>query len=191
MFEMAVGAFLTQNTAWVQASRAVENLRGAGLLEARALRAAPPARLHALLRPAGFFRQKTRRLRGFARFLLDRWGGRLDRFLARPLEEASAALQALDGVGPETADSILLYAGGRPVFVVDAYTRRIAHRLRLFRYNTTDMIQAYFHRALPRRAPLYREAHALLVAHAKTHCRAVPRCGGCPLRGRCPSALHE
>jgi len=184
-FEMAVGAILTQNTAWTNAERALDNLRRAKALSVRGLLRSSPKSLERWLRPSGYFRQKTRRLRSFARHLHDNHGGRLDGPLARPLEAARVELLSLHGIGPETADSILLYAGGRALFVVDAYTRRVAHRLRLFGYNDYAMIQAFFHAALPRRVPLYRETHALLVAHAKAHCRAVPRCAGCPLLSRC------
>ena len=186
--EVAIGAVLTQNTAWTNVEKALTALRRARALRLDRWRVLRPVLLEKLVRPSGFFRQKTKRLRGLAAHLGDRWGGRLGRLLSRPLPEARAALLALNGFGPETVDSLLLYAGRHPVFVVDAYTRRLAHRLRLFRYNNTDMIQSYFHRRLPRRVPLYREAHALIVAHAKSHCRTVPRCGDCPLRARCPEA---
>ncbi|MBL0350361.1 MAG: hypothetical protein IPP68_08300 [Elusimicrobia bacterium] len=187
-YEVAVGAVLTQNTAWTNVEKALDALRRARALRPERWLAVRPVRLEEWIRPSGFFRQKTKALRGLAAHLRDRWSGRLDRLLARPMPEARSALLALNGFGPETADSILLYAGRHPVFVVDAYTRRVAHRLRLFRYNNTDMIQAYFYRQLPRRVPFCREAHALFVAHAKAHCRAVPRCGDCPLRVRCPEA---
>ncbi len=187
-YEVAVGAVLTQNTAWTNVEKALAALRRVGAFRPDQWLSRPPAVLEKWIRPAGFFRQKTKALRGLAAHLRDRWSGRLDRLLARPMPEARAALLALNGFGPETADALLLYAGNHPVFVVDAYARRLAHRLRLFRYNNYDMIQSYFHRRLPRRVPLYREAHALIVAHAKTQCRAVPRCGDCPLRDRCPEA---
>lgn len=185
-WEVAVGAILTQNTAWKNAELALGNLKKAVGMELDFLSRVSRVRLERWVRPSGFFRQKAARLQGLARYMRARWSGRPDRWGAQPPTLARSELLALSGIGPETADSILLYAAGRPVFVVDAYTRRLAHRLRLFRYNTYDMIQKFFHHALPRRAALYKETHALIVAHAKAHCRAVPRCDGCPLRRECP-----
>lgn len=130
-FEVIVGAFLTQNTAWSNVERALEALRRAGLLTVAGVRRVPEARLARLIRPAGYFRQKARRLKNFVRYLDERYGGSLERMVARPTNELRAELLALDGIGPETADSILLYAGGHASFVVDAYTRRILERHRL------------------------------------------------------------
>lgn len=126
--EVVAGAYLTQNTAWTNVEKALANLRQAGRLGLRSIREAPVAELEKLLRPSGYFRQKARRLKTFIQFLDERYGGSLDRMLAQPTERLRAELLALHGVGPETADSILLYAGNHPVFVVDAYTRRILER---------------------------------------------------------------
>jgi endonuclease-3 related protein len=127
-FEVIVGAYLTQNTAWTNVEKALENLRAARLLSAKGIRRAPLAELERLIRPAGYFRQKARRLKLFIAFLDKQYGGSLTRLLSRPTEELRGKLLNLNGVGPETADSILLYAGSHPVFVVDAYTRRILAR---------------------------------------------------------------
>lgn len=127
-FEVIVGAYLTQNTAWTNVEKALGNLRRARLLSVRGIRHTPQTRLEQLIRPAGYFRQKTQRLKTFVRFLNTRYGGSLARMFARPTAELRDELLTLNGVGPETADSILLYAGNHPVFVVDAYTRRILER---------------------------------------------------------------
>jgi endonuclease III related protein len=126
--EMIVGAYLTQNTAWTNVERALENLRRARLLTLDGIRNTPKRQLEQLIRPSGYFRQKGQRLKIFVRYLDQHYGGSLSRMFARPTGELRAELLALKGVGRETADSILLYAGNHPVFVVDAYTRRIFER---------------------------------------------------------------
>jgi endonuclease-3 related protein len=207
-FEVIAGAFLTQNTAWENVERALANLRRARCLSVAGMRRVPRARLERLLRPAGYFRQKARRLKGFVAWLSANYGGSLERMFARPTDELRAELLALDGVGPETADSILLYAGGHPVFVVDAYTRRVLDRHRLLPGNAPyDEIRRTFERALrrasqPRRmgrsprhpvsrmsaaklspaARRYNQMHALLVAVGHQYCRkSEARCEHCPL----------
>ena len=126
--EMIVGAYLTQNTAWTNVEKALANLRRARLLTISGIRRTPRTRLEQLIRPAGYFRQKAQRLKTFVHFLDERYSGSFERMFARPTGELRDELLALNGVGPETADSILLYAGNHPVFVVDAYTRRILER---------------------------------------------------------------
>src|SRR5208283_3026358 len=127
-FEVIVGAYLTQNTSWTNVEKALGNLRKARLLTMRRIRRTPQARLEQLIRPSGYFRQKALRLKIFVNFLDSRYGGSLTRMFARPTVELREELLSLNGVGPETADSILLYAGNHPIFVVDAYTRRILER---------------------------------------------------------------
>ncbi|HEY6301945.1 MAG TPA: base excision DNA repair protein [Terriglobales bacterium] len=127
-FEVIVGAYLTQNTSWTNVEKALFNLRKAQLLSISGIRNTPQPKLEKLIRSAGYFRQKAQRLKTFVRFLDERHGGSLTRMFARPTAELRDELLALNGVGPETADSILLYAGNHPVFVVDAYTRRILER---------------------------------------------------------------
>lgn len=182
-FEVVVGAILTQGTAWVNVERAIRRLRAAGALRPTALRALGLRRLAVLVRPAGYYRVKARRLRAFLRHLDRRHRGDLRRWLRQPTAALRAELLAVPGIGPETADSILLYAAGRPVFVVDAYTRRILTRHRVVPPQTdAARVQALFHRHLPRDPALFNEYHALLVRVAKEYCRARPRCEGCPLR---------
>jgi endonuclease III related protein len=127
-FEVIVGAYLTQNTSWTNVEKALGNLRKARILTISGIRRTPQPELEQLIRPSGYFRQKAQRLKTFVSFLDERYAGSLTRMLARPTAELRDELLALHGVGPETADSILLYAGNHPVFVVDAYTRRILER---------------------------------------------------------------
>ena len=127
-FEVIVGAYLTQNTSWSNVEKAICSLRGAGVLSLDGIRKTPRARLEKLIRPAGYFRQKAQRLKTFVRFIDERYAGSLTRMFAQPTAQLREELLALNGIGPETADSILLYAGNHPVFVVDTYTRRILER---------------------------------------------------------------
>jgi endonuclease-3 related protein len=193
-FEVAAGAILTQHTAWTNVERALRVLARHGLLEPGRLDAVPGARLAELIRPAGTFRVKARRLRAFARFLLARFGGRMARLRSEPLPPLRAELLRVPGLGPETADAILLYAAGRPVFVVDAYARRVFARHRLIPPDTRyETVRAFAERHLPSDPRLFNEYHALLVAVGKRYCRTVPRCAECPLRpdlhGRPPRAI--
>src|SRR6202051_4590501 len=126
--EMIVGAYLTQNTSWTNVEKALRNLRTARLLTINGIRRTPQPELEQLIRPAGYFRQKAQRMKTFVHFLDQRYGGSFERMFAQPTAKLRDELLALNGVGPETADSILLYAGNHPVFVVDAYTRRILER---------------------------------------------------------------
>jgi endonuclease-3 related protein len=131
-FEVIVGAFLSQNTAWINVERALRQLRRAGLLTSKGIRETPLSRLETLIRSAGYFRQKAKRLKMFVRFVDENYGGSLSRLFAQPTEPLRQELLGLNGIGPETADSILLYAGNHPTFVVDAYTRRILGRHNIF-----------------------------------------------------------
>ena len=183
-FEVAAGAVLTQSTAWTNAHRAVLELKGRGLLSPRALSRVPRRHLAARIRSSGYFNQKAERLLALSRFILRRYGGSMARMRRAPAPRLREELLALPGIGPETADSILLYALNKPVFVVDAYTRRVLARHSLIRWDATyDEIQTLFREALPRSQRLFNEYHALLVALGKGFCRRTrPRCGECPLR---------
>lgn len=195
--EICVGAILTQNTNWGNVQRALEGLHGAGVWGLRDILRLSSRRLESLIRPSGYFRQKARKLRVFARHALKpsprsaafaAGASRprsLGAWLSGALKSLRRELLGLWGVGPETADSILLYAGGRPVFVVDAYTLRIGSRLGWFGKAGYERVQSYLVRRLPTSPKLYAELHALLVALAKGHCRAKPVCAGCPLLELC------
>ncbi len=192
-FEVMTGALLTQNTAWTSVEKAIGELKHRRALTPRGLLALPLPALEAAVRPSGYFRQKAARLRGLARWYLASCGGRVPG-PRRDTDQLRAELLALPGVGPETADSILLYAFRRPLFVVDAYTRRILFRLGHLPGEETPYhrVQELFHRALPAEEPLFNELHALLVRHAKERCRKrAPRCGRCPVGGSCPAREME
>ena len=185
-FEAIVGALLMQQTSWGNVEVAIKNLKRARLLNVRALAEAPVPVIRRQVRIAGLYRTKPARVQAFCRHLLDRSSGDLSRYFARPTGVVRADLLAQDGVGPETADSILLYAGGHPIFVVDAYTERIGGRIGLFRTGEYHAIQQYFEQRVPRDLATYQEYHALLVRHAKTLCRRVkPACAECPVQSLC------
>ncbi|MCG6873144.1 MAG: endonuclease, partial [Gammaproteobacteria bacterium] len=176
-FEVLVGAVLTQNTNWRNVEIALSGLREVGALhQPEPILHLHPRRLASLLRPSGYFNVKARRLRALCQMVVSAGGlDALDRLATDRLRDA---LLAVNGVGPETADDILLYAFDRPVFVVDAYTRRLLERLgHEHGASSYDTVRDSFESALPRRVPLYQEFHALIVVHAKTLCRPRPRCG--------------
>jgi endonuclease-3 related protein len=182
-FEVAVGAILTQHTAWTGAARAVAALRARGLLAPRRLATRAATTLGALVRPAGTYRLKARRLLDFTRWLLTRFGGDFRAMRRAPLGPLRREVLAVPGLGPETADAILLYAAGRPVFVADAYTRRVLVRHGLLRRDAGyEEARAFLEAHLPSDPALFNEFHALLVAVAKTHCRTIAHCKACPLR---------
>ena len=182
-FEVIVGAYLTQNIAWSNVARALRNLRKARLLHPGRMRRAGAGVVASLIRPSGYYNQKAERLLVFVRLLEERHGGSLDHLFGRPLEVVRRELLDLPGVGPETADSILLYAANRPVFVIDAYTRRLLHRHgHLGRDEGYEDLRRRFEEALPAEVDLYNEFHALIVRLAKERCRSgIPDCRGCPL----------
>ena len=182
-FEVAVGAVLTQNTNWGNVERAIANLKRARALSVSRIHALPHADLAELIRPAGYFNVKARRLKNLVALLAENHGGSMQRLARVPMDEARAALLGVNGVGPETADSIMLYALKHPVFVVDAYTTRIFPRHGLLtEAHSYDEFQRMFMHALKPDAELYNEYHALIVMVGKTWCRPrTPRCGECPL----------
>lgn len=192
-FEVVVGAVLTQNTAWTRVEAAIDNLRREDLLDARRLHAVPDERLVELIRPAGTFRVKGRYLRAVLDWLVGEYGGDVAAALAGDTRAKREELLALNGVGRETADSILLYAGGHPIFVVDAYTRRIFGRHGfLDPREDYDAIRDWFEERLPADPAVMNELHAQIVITGKDHCRPRrPRCSECPLEylfaeRRCP-----
>ena len=188
-FEVIVGAILTQSTAWVNVERAISNLRAARVLTPSALLAVRTQRLAEMVRPSGYFRQKAKKLKAFVRFLQAEYGGSLKRMFESPTLELREKLLAVHGIGPETADSILLYAGNHPVFVVDAYTHRILERHGIADGKPDyERVRSFIEDALPRSPQLYNEFHALIVNTGKNWCRKkTPRCGECPLRPLLPA----
>lgn len=186
-FEVMLGAVLTQNTAWRNVEKALAGLSEAGLTTAEAIAAAPGHSLAAAIRPAGYFNVKARRLKALCRAYLQ-WGGwpGMDRMDTEALREA---LLGVHGIGRETADDILLYAFNRPVFVVDAYTRRIFERLGLLETGMGyESIRSCVETALEADVGVFNEYHALIVQLGKSICRPRPLCEQCCLRGICPSA---
>src|ERR1700680_1160327 len=188
-FEVIVGAILTHNTSWTNVERPIANLRSARMLTPSAISKARLSRLAILVRPSGYFRQKAKKLKAFVRFLQREYRGSLKRMFDTPTGILRGKLLSVRGIGPETADSILLYAGNHPVFVVDAYTHRIFGR-----HGITDgkpeyeIVRALFEGALPRDSQLFNEFHALLVNTGKNWCRkGEPRCAECPLGSLLPA----
>ncbi|MGI6655992.1 MAG: endonuclease III domain-containing protein [Desulfobulbus sp.] len=184
-FEVMVGAILTQNTNWKNVERAITNLRDAGVLSPAGLSGLPVGLLAEYIRPAGYYNIKAGRLRNLLEWIDNEYGGDPAAALAQPLSTLRAQLLAIRGIGPETADSILLYAAGLPIFVVDAYTCRILSRHQLldepFDYHR---VQELFMDNLESDPQLYNEYHALLVRIGKTYCKkSKPNCADCPLLG--------
>lgn len=189
--EVILGAILVQNTSWNNAALALKRLREAGLLKLPALRAISQGPLETLIRPAGFYRQKTAAIRGFLAWL-DRFSdGSLSRLFSRPPAEVRRELLGIKGLGPETVDAILLYAGRQPFFVADAYTRRIVSRHGFLPPAAGyAQVQGFLHRSLPPDPSLFNEFHALLVEAGKRFCkRREPNCEACPLREFLPRAI--
>ena len=181
--EVCVGAILTQNTNWVNVEQAIANLKRAGLLSVEALWEIDRERLAELIRPSGFFNVKSARLKEFLGWLLRRHGS-LEAMFCGDWRELREELLGVRGIGPETCDCILLYAGGKPSFVVDAYTGRLFSRLGLIRETDHyEQVRSLFMDALPADTPLFNEYHSLIVEQCKRHCRKTPICAGCPLAG--------
>lgn len=191
-FEVILGAYLTQNTAWKAVERSLANLRAAGVLTLDGLRATPLGKLRRLIRPSGFFTRKASALKAFAAMLDEEFGGSLEALADTPTPVLRKRLLALLGVGPETADAILLYALGHAVPVADEYLRRIAERHGLvampegrarISYDALADLTRFAFAGDPRskQAQLFNEFHALTVAVGKAHCGRVARCENCPL----------
>lgn len=187
-FEIMVGAVLTQNAAWSNVEKAIERLKAAGLMSLPALLDTTHEQLAETIRPSGYYNIKARRLRNLCLFL-DRAGG-LEAFAAGSLDDQRTALLGVNGVGPETADDILLYALKQPVFVIDTYTRRLLRRYGLVRGDEDyEQLRALFEQAIERDVYLYQQYHALIVVHAKETCRKSPQCSRCALTNDCPGAV--
>lgn len=181
-FEVIVGAILTQNTNWGNVEKALANLKKAGVLNPAALQQIPAKKLARLIKPSGFFNIKTKRLKSFIHFFFKEYDGDLAKMNKEPLAILRQKILAVHGIGPETADSILLYACDQPIFVVDAYTKRIFSRHNLVNKNADyHQVQNLFMNHLSPDVQLFNEHHALIVRLAKDFCRTKPRCDVCPL----------
>jgi endonuclease-3 related protein len=188
--EVCVGAILTQNTNWGNVEKAMARLHEAGIRDLSGLLAVSQPKLSGIIRSSGYFRQKAKKLKIFARALAVH-GGDVGAWLCGDLQARRAELLELYGIGQETADSILLYAAGRPSFVIDAYTLRIGQRLGWFRRSSYEQAQSYLVRRIAKDGKLYNEFHALLAHLAKVRCRkAGPLCAGCPLQEVCRYGSH-
>jgi len=192
-FEMMVGAVLTQNTAWRNVELSIAALKEAQVMTPLALHWLEHQELQVLIRSSGFFQRKSQCLKNLAAVICRDYQGRVDSFLGGDLHAVRQRLLDQPGIGPETADCMVLYGAGLPIFVVDAYTRRIFSRLGLLdakaRY---DMVQRYAMQHLPADTSLFNEFHALLVELGKVCCRSRnPRCEACPLNQHCRSAFSR
>jgi endonuclease-3 related protein len=197
-FEVIVGAFLTQNTSWNNVELALKNLRRAGVLNISGIREIAPGDLEQLVRPSGYYRQKAARLKMFVAYIDERYHGSLNRMFAQPVDVLRTELLAQNGIGPETADAILLYAGKQPVFVVDAYTKRIFERHGITQIGAKyEQVRSQVETAFssefpaPELADHYNEFHALIVQVGKHHCGRVAQCEGCPLQSLLPTAESQ
>ncbi|MBA4372938.1 MAG: endonuclease [Thermodesulfovibrio sp.] len=183
-FEVAVGAILTQNTNWGNVEKAIGNLKRNGKLSASALDALSAPDLALFIKSAGYFNIKAKRLKNFISLLVNEYRGSMKRMKKVPLLIMREKLLAVNGIGPETADSILLYALEKQTFVIDAYTKRVLSRHNILQHEAAyDTFQALFQANLEEDIQLYNEYHALIVRLAKEHCRPRPLCDGCPLEG--------
>ncbi|MEM0466847.1 MAG: endonuclease [Candidatus Thermoplasmatota archaeon] len=192
-FEIIIGAILTQNTAWTNVEKALQQLKQHNIMTIKALVSIDENHLKKLIQPSGFFNQKAQRLKHIAQYLYTNYHADLDLFFTRDEKILRQELLSLQGIGPETADSILLYAGNKPFFVIDAYTKRIAKRIpfQIGDTDTYDTFQNFFQTELKKetqpkqRVLLYQEFHALLVELAKNFCRKKPLCQSCPVHKLC------
>ncbi len=183
-FEIMVGAILTQNTSWKNVEKAIQNLKQKGVLTLEGIHHLKKSQLAYLIRSSGYYRIKAERLKSFVQFILNEYDGELKRMERVPTDELRKKLLQVKGIGPETADSILLYGLNRPIFVVDTYTRRIFSRHRMISEKASyDEIQNFFMDHLPHDEKLFNEYHALIVHLGKNLCKKMPRCDQCVLMG--------
>jgi endonuclease-3 related protein len=185
-FEVIIGAILTQSTAWTNVEKAIANLKAEGLLDPVSLDAIETEKLATLIRPSGYYNAKAAKLKAFIKRLHDEHSGSLNQLFALDTTSLRRELLSIHGIGPETADSILLYAANRPVFVIDTYTKRIIGRLGLAPADDSyEAFQQLFMNRLPHDEGMFNEYHALFVRHGKDICRKSPKCDGCCLLDIC------
>jgi endonuclease-3 related protein len=190
-FEIIVGAILTQNTSWLNVEKALSNLKSKNILDIKNLIKIDLEELKKLIKSSGFFKQKAIRIKNIASYLHENYNDNLDDFFNRKMFTIRQELLSLNGIGKETADSILLYAGSKPIFVVDNYTKRICERLNICKNNSYDKIQEYFENDLSKRysndklTQVYNELHAMIVILAKNYCKKNPNCKKCIMNTFC------
>ena len=183
-FEITVGAILTQNTNWGNVEKAINNLKKQKSLNAKTLHNMADKKLALLIKPAGYYNIKTKRLKNFLDFFTNHYKGSIEKMKTEDKEALREKLLNINGIGPETADSILLYALEKPIFVIDAYTKRVLKRHNVVSEKADYYeLQEIFHKNLPQDTTLFNEFHALFVKLGKDFCRTKPRCEACPLRG--------
>jgi len=184
-FEVMVGAILAQNTSWSNVEKAILALKKKQVLEPAKIHVMPERKLALLIKSAGYYNIKARRLKNFLKFYLENYNFSLNKFASQRLEVLRAKLLDVNGIGPETADSILLYALNKPIFVVDSYTKRIFSRHGLVKPDADySQIQELFMQNLNKDQQFFNEYHALIVKLGKDFCRKNPKCSGCPLNGK-------
>lgn len=183
-FEVIIGAILTQQTTWKNVELAIKSLNDNGLLDPHSLATAPLDQVEAVIRNTGFYRQKAKRIIGISKYLVSEYNGSLEGFLGGPQEQIRRKLLSLEGIGPETADSILLYAANRLIFPIDAYTIRLCKRfgMKELKY---EKLREFFEKSLPRDLEIYEEFHALIDKLGKTYCKTKQKCFSCPLKNEC------
>lgn len=185
-FEVIVGAILTQSTAWTNVEKAITNLKNARVLDPKSLAEIDSEELAGLIRPAGYYNAKAKKLKSFTEYLMEKYKGDLELMLDQPTEQLRRELLSVWGIGPETADSILLYAARKPSFVVDAYTKRIFSRMGFVKCDIDyESLKEFSEENLPTDVGTFNEFHALLVKLGKEHCRTKPVCVNCPLYKEC------
>lgn len=185
-FEIIIGAILTQNTAWKNVEKAIKHLNKNNLMSVDVIRKVKREKLGKLIRSAGYFNQKSERLKTIADYLHKNYNGSIKRLFDKPIEQLRQELLSIKGIGPETADSIILYSSRKPIFVIDAYTKRIFSRIGVCEETCRyDELQSKFHQNLEKDEKLFNEYHALLVELAKQNCRKTPICSTCPIRQNC------
>jgi len=191
-FEIMIGAILTQNTAWSNVEKAIDNLKKNRCLTVKSIVDIDIDLLRIMIQPSGYFNQKSNRLKILANYLYENYGCDLDRFFKRELNDLRDDLLSLNGIGPETADSIILYAGDHPIFVVDSYTKRICNRIPIkIKDDSYSKIQQYFETSISKNVSdkdvvdIYKDMHALIVELSKNYCKAKPLCKSCPINNFC------
>ena len=187
-FEVIVGAILTQQTSWKNVEKSIKNLKDKNVLEPKKLFNLPVKRLESLIKPCGFFKVKTKRLRSFLEFFVENYDSNLDIMFETSLNDLRNNLLSVHGIGPETCDSILLYAGDKPIFVVDAYTLRLCERYPIINSRNYEEVRKFFEKNLPKDVNLFKEFHALIVELGKNYCKTKPKCVECPLKRGCEYA---
>ncbi len=184
-FEIMIGAILTQQTTWKNVEKVLKNLKNANLIDPKKLYNLPVNDLENMIRPCGFYKVKAKRLRNFLKYFFENFYGDVNKLFNRPLEELRKDLLSVNGIGPETCDSMILYAGEMPIFVVDAYTYRLCERFPIIHSKNYEEVREFFEKNLSKDVNLFKEFHALIVELGKNFCKIKSNCDECPLNKDC------